>query len=36
MKGVTYLTEIDIIITEMTDEEYLKVLIIKNICNKLS
>ena len=25
MKGVTYLTEIDKIITEMTDEEFLKV-----------
>lgn len=26
MKGVTYLTEIDKIITEMTDEEFLKYL----------
>ena len=25
MKGVTYLTEIDKIITEMTDEKFLKV-----------
>ena len=25
MKGVTYLTEIDKIITEMTDEEFFKV-----------